>query len=82
MYFDNFTLSKNDFTPWIVNNNYYFADLSLIKFGIDNIAKNINDMQFLLFEIMQWCNYKNLLLNKLPEWKAEECHRVFTNIKY
>ena len=82
MHFDNFILSKNDFTPWIVNDSYYFADLSMTKFEIENISNNINDMQLLLFEIMQWCNYKNLLLNILPDWKVEESQRFFTNIKY
>jgi hypothetical protein len=76
-----FTYDKSSFTPFL-SNDYYIGELGYVKYEIENIAKNINIMQETLHEVSIWCNYKNLLLKTLTQWRVDEFLTIYKNFQY
>ena len=73
-----FTCDKGSFTPFL-SNDCYIGELGHIKYEIENIAKNIYAIQHTLHEISIWCNYKNLLLKTLTQWRVDEFLTIYKN---
>ena len=76
-----FTYEKSLFTPFL-SNDFYVGELGYITYQMENIAKNIHTMQDTLYEVSIWCNYKNLLLKTLTEWRVDEFLTIYKNFQY
>lgn len=79
--FGDFTYDKSSFAPFL-SNDFYIGELGYAKYQIESIAKNIYTMQDTLYEVSIWCNYKNLLLKTLIEWRVDEYLTVYKNFQY